>query len=244
MKCTLRGAIGTVGAIGYRLTYARTDRVGGLNFGDDVRIILGQSKPVLFDVGANMGQTIDMFQRVFRDPEIHAFEPSRATFEALKTRQYSRRVTLNNFALGDRSYQKDFSNNDMSVLSSFLPLDDSAENRFRDTKIRAVETVDIKTVDWYMAEHNIARVDLLKVDTQGFDLQVLKGASQSLEAGLIGAVFVELNFVKMYLGQASAREIDEFLTDHGLALVDYYEKVRQGHTLGWCTALYSAQPRQ
>jgi hypothetical protein len=78
----------------------------------------------------------------------------------------------------------------------------------------------------------------LKVDTQGYDLEVLLGAEESLKNGLIKNVIVELNFVRMYKGQSSAKEIIDLLARYNILLIDYYEKERQNNTLAWCTALF------
>ena len=100
------------------------------------------------------------------------------------------------------------------------------------------EMVEVSTVDEFMAKLDLPALDLLKVDTQGFDLAVLKGAGGALASGRVRTVLVELNFVRMYQGQASAQEITEYLAQHGLYLIDCYDKAREGHTLGWCCALF------
>jgi len=81
-------------------------------------------------------------------------------------------------------------------------------------------------------------VDLLKIDTQGFDFEVLLGGEKSFERGAIKNVLIELNFVRMYEGQGATIDIIEFLGKHEVHLIDYYEKVRQNNTLAWCTALF------
>ena len=69
----------------------------------------------------------------------------------------------------------------------------------------------------------------------------MQGAAQSLASGIVRNVYVELNFVPMYSGQSSAKEIEEFLEGLGFKLVDYYEKSRTGAILAWCNALYARQ---
>ena len=96
-----------------------------------------------------------------------------------------------------------------------------------------------ETLDRFIAAEKIDKIDLLKIDTQGFDLDVLQGAEQALSDELVSNVLVELNFIKMYQGQSSAEEINTYLNKYGFFLVDYYEKVRRSNTIGWCTALFS-----
>jgi hypothetical protein len=88
-------------------------------------------------------------------------------------------------------------------------------------------------------ENKISSVNLLKIDTQGFDLRVLQGSKASLRNCVISNVMIELNFLEMYTGQASATEILQFLSSYGLFLVDLYEKGFRGGVLGWCTAIFS-----
>ena len=126
-----------------------------------------------------------------------------------------------------------------SRLSSFFRLSTDEESRFRHFKISGKESVDIKTIDWFLKQNEINEIDLLKIDTQGYDLQVLQGASESFRRGLIKNVYVELNFLKIYENQADAQQITGFLAGHSFYLVDYYEKSRHEDVLLWCNGLFT-----
>ena len=93
-------------------------------------------------------------------------------------------------------------------------------------------------MDDFVEQHSIYEIDLLKTDTQGFDFEVLLGAKETLKHGLVKYVLVELNFVKMYEGQGLPNDIDLFLNENNLFLVDYYEKVYKSKLIAWCTALF------
>ena len=58
--------------------------------------------------------------------------------------------------------------------------------------------VDVTTIDNYCRDYGIERIDILKSDTQGFDLEVLKGASRLLDQHRIHLVYVEIVFGKLY----------------------------------------------
>ena len=221
-----------------KIVRVKPDEVSGIDLQEDVGLILNNDEPVCFDVGANRGQTIRMLQRGLKQPRIHAFEPSSAMFANLKSQWFPRGVSFHQCALGEKPAQLEFINYRSPALSSLLPLDPSPENRFHDVDVVDREMVEVSTVDEFMARLELPALDLLKVDTQGFDLAVLKGAGGALANGRIRAVLVELNFVRMYQGQASAQEITEYLAQHGLYLIDCYDKAREGHTLGWCCALF------
>ena len=85
----------------------------------------------------------------------------------------------------------------------------------------------------------MSQIDLLKIDTQGYEMQILKGASRLLAAGKVRTILLELNFVPLYDGQVWAHEIIGYLHERGLCLVDFYEKCRLNPYLGWCTALFT-----
>jgi FkbM family methyltransferase len=223
----------------YRVSYAPRDQILGFSFNEDIRVLVKNPSPVCFDVGANQGQTIQLFQELFDDCRIYAFEPSSESFQKLQASQFGPEVSLYKSALGQRNGREQFFNYEDSCLSSCLTLDANQGKRFKDTSLRSSEVVEIQTIDWFVREHNIRKIDLLKIDTQGYDLEVLKGAAESFERGVIENVLVELNFVKLYKNQGDAYEITDFLARRNIRLVDYYDKVRGNHVLDWCNALYT-----
>jgi hypothetical protein len=89
-------------------------------------------------------------------------------------------------------------------------------------------------------EQNIPRIDLLKVDTQGYDLQVLKGATKLLAARRIKTVLLEVNFVPMYQRQATFLELHAFISSFGYRLVDFYNQQRSDGYTAWGDACYVA----
>jgi FkbM family methyltransferase len=222
-----------------RLVYLPPDHVTGIDLVRDLRIVLGTSTPVCLDVGANRGQTIELLQRTFARPTIHAFEPSAAMLGLLRARGDGDQVHLHGFALGRRKERREFIHYSQPELSSFLPLAADAQNPFRDVAVAGREPVEVRTVDDFVAERAMARVDLLKIDTQGFDADVIDGAAASLRDGIVGAVLIELNYIRLYRDQCDPAAVARQLREGGLHLVDYYEKVRHGHTLAWCTALFA-----
>lgn len=225
-----------------RVVYLPPGTVTGADLEHDLRALVRHEAPVCLDVGANEGQTIALFQRAFSNPLVHAFEPSRKTFEQLALRRFGDRVSLHNFALGAQAVQRTLIRYASSDLSSFLALASDAENRFRGVPVDTTEIVEVRTVDSFVAEAGLTVVDVLKIDTQGTDLEVLRGADAALQAGVVRHVMVEINFVRMYDGQNEALDIVQHLRARDLHLVDFYEKVYQANTLAWCTALFSRRP--
>ena len=170
--------------------------------------------PMIFDVGANIGQTITDFRSFFPRSVIHSFEPSPTTFQALTRHAGGRKdVHLWNFAFGSTPGRMTLRENSFPVMS-FLQLGDHGWGQVvRETP------VEIKTVDQFCREQSIEKVDILKSDTQGFDLEVLLGAEQMIRDGRIGLVYLEVIFAALYENQPSISRIYDFMLDRDFYLV-------------------------
>jgi FkbM family methyltransferase len=202
----------------------------------DMRKLAATPAPLIFDVGANRGQTIERFRQGFERPVIHAFEPGRAAFAELQRRYDGRPgVILNNMALGSRSESRMFLDNDHDDMSSFLEPSATAWGA-----ITSRYPVDVITLDEYCAGRGIGRIDILKIDTQGFDLQVLAGAQGLMQASAIHLIYTEIIFSKMYEGLPRLDETYAFIADRGFALVSFYDFYYQHERASWTDALFMA----
>ncbi|MFN3664507.1 MAG: FkbM family methyltransferase [Sediminibacterium sp.] len=214
--------------------------VNGYRLNFDLRVIVPQSNPVCFDIGANRGQTIELLQECFVQPKIYAFEPASATYSILTGQNFGPEVSFYRLALGDKVGTLEFHNYKQSELSSFLPVHpDEKENIFAKEELISMETVSVDTLDHFCSVHGIEHIDLLKIDTQGYELPVLRGGNKMFTDEKIGAVLLELNFSTLYEGQSDPLEVIQLLRSYGMRLVDLYEKERmRGKELSWTTALF------
>lgn len=214
--------------------------INGYRLTDDLSVIVPGNTPLCFDIGANKGQTIDLLQSLYKQPVIHAFEPASTTFTALKKQAPGTGVYLHQLAFGEQVGVAEFRNYQQSELSSFLPMNrDRKENLFAEEAVVSIESVRVETLDNFCTTHHIDHIDLLKIDTQGFELPVLRGGANLLGQGKVGAVLLELNFARLYEGQSDPLEILQLLRTYNMRLVDYYEKERvSGRELSWTTALF------
>jgi methyltransferase, FkbM family len=144
----------------------------------------------LFDVGANRGQFLDLAVSELkpRPFSIHCFEPSAVTFKMLKEgRQTDSRVNLNPFALGkvrgESTLYYDQPGSGMASLTR------RRMDHFG-TDFACSESIRIETVDRYCEDRGIKRIDLLKMDVEGHEMDVLLGAGRML-AGSVGMVTFE-----------------------------------------------------
>lgn len=143
---------------------------------DHVLEYLGSSIHI-FDIGANIGQTsFNMFRKQKEkglDPVIYAFEPYPRTFEKLKTNtdlNNDSAVKAYNLGIGEKQ--------GMLYMIQHSP-SNSGGFRMTEDKQDSVE-VAVITFDEFVLEHGIPTVDFIKIDVEGFEVQVLKGALQSI----------------------------------------------------------------
>lgn len=170
-----------------------------------MRRILPTSR-VVFDVGANVGVWTLEALRIAPDAAFHLFEPSPRTFRQLQDRGFPANVHLNCFGLSDRSAELD-----LHVFAE----GSSANTLYQRVGTAAtaceVERVRLESADDYCRTRGIEAVDLMKVDVEGHELSVLRGASDLLRSGAIGAV--QFEYGGTYI-------------DAGVRLRDLFELVR------------------
>jgi len=148
---------------------------------------IGSRKPVLMDVGANKGEwsfhALEASRVMGLEPVVHAFEPGSGTRGLLESR-LAGRARIWPFALSSIEGEADF----------FSAEAGSGTSSLSQVSGREVERVTLTTVDAFLAREGITHVSMLKVDTEGFDFQVLLGAAGALADGRIDVIQFEYNW--------------------------------------------------
>ncbi len=206
----------------------------------DIAYILGDTQdPCIFDVGANIGQTLEDILRFWKDARVHCFEPGPRAFAQLQDRAEGHpNVKISRCAVGSEVGERIFKERKGSALSSFL----ESGSEFDSPPVSSYP-VCIDTIDAYCARESIDHVDVLKTDTQGFDLEVMKGGGSMIGQGKIGMILVEITFAGYYDGQASAGQLIDYLTDHEFLPVCFYPMIYfKGHG-HWIDGLFLHRAR-
>ncbi len=188
----------------------------------------------IIDVGANEGQSIDLFCKIFYQPEIYSFEPTPILFNILKEK-YSKRsnIHLYSFALGNENGFKNFNISSYSPTNSFLTpnyeLYESFNNQLLNTLKESKNIkVEIKKFDdWYKQTLNNRKIDIFKIDTQGFEYEVICGAIETLKSYTKMIIF-EIQFLPFYKEATPFYKIFELLYNNGFYLYYWMPSTKHG----------------
>jgi len=144
----------------------------------------------VFDVGSHFGRWSRLALAVKSDISLHCFEPSRSTFQRVDG-SLSPKTIYNNFGLGREQGTRPYYIFADCATTNSLFLRKGLEDGWGKKMTNRTETVLIRTLDDYCREKNIARIDFLKIDTEGGEYDILCGARQMLSQNAIGIVQFE-----------------------------------------------------
>lgn len=150
------------------------------------------SKPVIFDVGANVGRYSKNIIEMSPSASLYSFEPHPSTFKKLQETLKGTRAQLVNKGVGakkDNLELYDYLDDDGSSHASIYKgvIEDLHRKR---TTSHVVEVIDLRS---YMLDNGIDEIDLLKIDTEGNELNVLLGLGDLLDKGSIKNIHFEFN---------------------------------------------------
>lgn len=193
--------------------------IGSLLSDDVRRRLRHEDIRIIFDVGANVGQSAKGFQVNYPNATIYSFEPSPTTFSKLKSAtQHARRVRAYNLAFGDRAAVLRFDCNDSASERHHI-----AQNQLDNT----LPSVHVATIDSFCVENDIRYIDYLKIDTEGHDLSVLVGAESMLRTSAIGLVVVECSMNPDNDFHVAFPRIYDLMSLNGYRIFGVYEQVEE-----------------
>ncbi|WP_306351259.1 FkbM family methyltransferase [Flavobacterium sp. '19STA2R22 D10 B1'] len=193
----------------------------------DVRII---------DVGANKGQSIDFFLKIYPDAGIEAFEPNKNLFVYLQNKYKStRKIELHNFGVSNVEGILEFHENIMDETSSFEEL--NLNSKYLETKARMlgvskeniiIDNYDVKVIRLqdFLELRKDTFFDVLKIDVEGHELQTLEGLfSGNANKIMIQFIQFESHNDDMYMNKNQHHRIEDILTQNGYECI---AKIKHG----------------
>jgi FkbM family methyltransferase len=184
-------------------------------------LFVGQFFDTVIDVGANIGQFAVTAHCANPDARIFCFEPLAGCFARLRgLAQDYPRLTVFDHALGAEQGQFEINVASNTGSSSILDFTDLQLETYPDVSVVGKETIRVEVLDKVATPGMTQGRTLLKMDVQGFELEVLKGAEATLAK--IEAVYLEASFVPLYADQPLASDLIVWLDAHGFGLAAVY----------------------
>ncbi|SFD02663.1 methyltransferase, FkbM family [Chitinophaga sp. CF118] len=147
---------------------------------------------VILDVGANVGHYAIMLRKNKIALPIFAFEPHPVAYKKLEQAASLHQFIPVKRGAGEKSSAAiiyDYAGNAGSEHASMY------KEVISDLRNSAVEevSIDLVSIDHFVVENNILKIALLKIDTEGHELNVLKGARHTIERGMVDVIQIEFN---------------------------------------------------
>lgn len=216
-----------------------------------------KKNPIIFDVGSNWGQSIDEYKKIFTNPFIYAFEPHPECYLFIQDKyKNSRNIRINNFAIDIKNKKKNFfihkigfknQTGKSSFNKIFFKSKDalmfqgiSKKKKFEYLKKMNIPIkVECKRLDSYINQVKIKKIDLVKIDTQGHEVKVLKSLGTKLK--IIDNIQLEIMLYDFYDIQTSFYSIEKILRNYGFKLYDicYISKNPKNLRTDWVDVIYS-----
>ena len=168
---------------------------------------------IIFDIGANMGIIANWFAH--RSKQVYAFEPHPDNISTIKSQKKLRNInnlTLYDIALGDKESKMQLHVKGFHGHHSLGDVDNSPT-------IGKIE-VNVRKLDDVFGELNIAKIHFMKIDVEGFEADVLNGASKLLNDKKINYILFELQDTILNSIQRTSSEVFQILFTAGYQIID------------------------
>lgn len=177
----------------------------------------------IFDVGANVGQTIKKIIPLFPKCNLYSFEPIKETYEILckkyKQKDYPN-IKIINKAFGDIEQQSIICFKKRSGLSCIVDKSYTLTNS--DNKL---VNINVDIIDNFCIKNNIKKINYLKIDTEGYDLNVLIGSENMLNNQTIDIIQVEVGVSNTNTKHIKFETIFNYLQNKNYFLFGIYDQV-------------------
>jgi FkbM family methyltransferase len=182
----------------------------------------------IIDVGAHHGETVKLFIKNFKIEKICCYEPSKNNFLKLKKNTLSlkhKKIDIKIFNLGIGESKKIVLFNQMSESSSSTFSKINFNSQYYKKKNNILKfffgkdyiedsySVELNTLKEQMTKNNLEIVDLLKIDTEGYEFEVIKGLKKKIRK--VNFIYFEHHFDQMILKNYTLRDVHKYLENEG-----------------------------
>jgi len=194
----------------------RTTLPTGTNLFYDIDKYFGlKNIKIVFDIGANIGQSVFDYAEHFKNAKIYSFEPVISTFHEL-AKNTNKYTNVQNYNIGFGSEKK-------NTMINLLSDSESNSIKFHKHTINK-ELIEIDTIDNFSSTNSIKQIDFVKIDTEGYEIEVLKGSENLLKNQKISFILTECEILKSEGHYTNFFEIFSYLTHFNYQLFAIYDQ--------------------
>ena len=179
---------------------------------------------IFIDVGAHEGETSNLFSKHLNIKKIYCFEPSSINYKNLKKKILKKaNIFLFNVGLGERDGEEDFNQLEESSSSTLVELNEKSKYFIKKKKILNLfikkdfknfyQTVNIMKLKNFMHNNSIEYIDILKIDTEGYEMKVIRGAEEKIKN--IDYIYFEHHFDDMLKKDYTLSDVHNYLIKNG-----------------------------
>ncbi len=182
---------------------------------------------LFFDIGANTGQTVKDIRKVFPKTAIWSFEPVEKTFKILQVNTVNQKVNCFQIGFGSQDMETEIlisNDNSVSEMNSIFNVGIKNINSLEK------EIIQIKKLDTFCINHSINKIDYVKIDTEGYDLEVLKGSYELLKNQSISFVEVEVSMNPENTYHVKFEKIKEYMESFDYRVFGIYDQTQEWPT--------------
>ncbi len=183
-------------------------------------------KPIIvFDVGAHYGETIKLFNKKLKLNKIYSFEASPQNYKILEknvAKYNSKKIQIYNYGAGEKISENYINQTLESSSSTINKLNESSKYFKKKLKILNIKNkesfqlkipIKIITLDYFIEKNKIEYIDLLKIDTEGYEFNVLKGLAKHYDK--VKLVYFEHHYDDMIIKNYKFTDIHCLLKSYG-----------------------------
>lgn len=210
--------------------------------------LVSSQSPIIFDVGAHRGESVRFFKEIYPSATIYSFEPDFENFKVLQDvcQEFNlvncgagKCLTIN-AAVAEKDGEVRFFRQGISHLGGLLPINKRSKDSlgYAETAENMPVLVSAVCLDSFCANNAIDKIDILKIDVQGYEIGVLEGAKNVLKN--TQCCSVEISLYDFYDRSSNLKDVEQMMQNAGLALWDIPKISKNPKTLrtDWLELVY------
>lgn len=198
--------------------------IPGFEHSKILKLLKKQKLDLIIDIGSNKGQFTFVSKLFFPEVNVLSFEALNSQFKKYqRLAAFFKNIKAYNYALGSYQHKTRMNVASSPDSSSILPIKELQKRYFGIHETNMFEDIEIKILDEWIEEISKYSSILLKIDVQGYELEVLKGSKEVLKK--INYLYIEASSVELYENQPLLKNIEDFLNSEGFILKDSFNKI-------------------